>query len=144
MFVQLSKEFLGHPPGKRIDVAEEHGQLLIQRGIAEPLADDPLAPLVARTTEQVSRRLSEGINTALKQFADAQSQSQRLSRPLIFGDGPGGDPKKSFGDWLLHVARNDEPYLEKTYGTVRTKTAMAEASGSISTASSNFKSSGIL
>jgi HK97 family phage major capsid protein len=132
VFVQLTKDFLGHPPGKRIDVADEHGQLLIQRGIAEPLADDPLAPLVARTTEQITRRLSEGVNTALRQFADAQSQSRRVAQPLIFGDGasPSQDPKKSFGDWLLHVARNDEPYLEKTYGTVRTKAAMAEGSGS--------------
>ncbi len=129
MFVQLTKEFLGNPPGKRIDVSPEHGRLLIQRGIAEEVADDALAPLVSRTVEQMTARLSEGINQALAQFADAQSQSRRVARPLIFGNGPAGDVHKSFGDWLLHVARNDEPYLEKHYGTVRTKAAMAEGSG---------------
>ncbi len=119
MFVQLTKEFLGNPPGKRIDVAPEHGQLLIQKGIAEAVADDPLAPAIRQAVEQMSARLSEGINTALAQFADAQGQSRRVGRPVLFGDGPAGDPKKCFGDWLLHVARNDEGYLEKTYGTVR-------------------------
>jgi len=129
VFVQLTKEFLGNPPGKRIDVSPEHAQVLIERGVANAIADDPLAPLVGRTVEQLSARLSEGINTALTQFADAQSQSRRAGRPVLFGDGPGADPRRSFGDWLLHVARNDEGYLEKTYGTVRTKAALNESSG---------------
>jgi HK97 family phage major capsid protein len=124
MFVQLRKEFLGNPPGKRIDVADEHGQLLVQRGVAELLTDDPIGPLVNRTVEQVTARLSEGVNAALKQFA---AQSPRPS-PL-FADAAPAHPRKSFGDWLFHVARNDEPYLEKTYGTVRTKAALAENSG---------------
>jgi HK97 family phage major capsid protein len=129
VFVQLTKEFLGNAPGKRIDVSPEHGRLLVQRGIAEEVADDPLGPLVSRTVEQMTARLSEGVNQALTQFADAQSQSRRVSRPLIFGNGPAGDVRKTFGDWLLHVARNDEAYLEKHYGTVRTKSAMAEGGG---------------
>lgn len=129
MFVQLRKEFLGNAPGKRIDVSPEHGRLLVERGIAEAVADDPVGPLVTRTVEQLTARLSEGINQALTQFADAQGQSRRAGRPQIFGDGPAGDVRKCFGDWLLHVARNDEPYLEKQYGTVRTKAAMGESSG---------------
>src|SRR5262249_3690253 len=36
---------------------------------------------------------------------------------------------KSSGNWLLQFAHNGEPYLEKPYGTVRTKAAMAEGSG---------------
>jgi HK97 family phage major capsid protein len=128
VFVQLTKDFLGHAPGQRIDVAEEHGQLLIQRGLAVPIADDPLAPLVGRATEQLTQRLAEGVNVALRQFADAQSQSRRVARPILFGEGD-GNPKKSFGDWLLHVARNDAAYLDKVYGTVRTKAALNEASG---------------
>ncbi len=130
MFVQLTKDFLGHPPGQRIDVADDQAQLLIQRGIAAPVADDPLAPLVGRATEQLTQRLTESINVALRQFADAQSQSRRVARPILFGSDGDGNPKKSFGDWLLHVARNDEGYLEKVYGTFRTKTAMAESGGS--------------
>src|SRR5262249_50888120 len=116
VFVQLTKDFLGHPPGQRIDVAEEQAQLLTQRGIVSAVADDPLAPLVGRATEQLTQRLAESINVALRQFADAQGQSRRVSRPVLFGNDRNGDgnPKKSFGDWLLHVARNDEGYLEKT------------------------------
>lgn len=128
MFVQLRQEFLGNAPGQRIDVSPEHGQLLIQRGIAEAVGDDPLAPLVSKAVEQMTARLSEGINGALQQFAEAQGQARRNAQPVLFGAG-GGDPHKCFGDWLVHVARNDAAYLEKHYGTVRTKAALAEASG---------------
>ncbi len=45
------------------------------------------------------------INTALKQFQDAQSQARRHAVPAIFGQGGEGDPKgKTFGDWLVNVA----------------------------------------
>src|SRR5204862_7201243 len=44
-----------------------------------------------------------------------------------------GDPKKSFGDWCLGVARNDRHYLEKHYGSHfrewQTKAALGESSG---------------
>jgi HK97 family phage major capsid protein len=125
MFVQLRKEFLGNPPGKRIDVTDEHGQLLVQRGIADPLTEDPVAPLVNRTVEQMTARMSEGVNAALKQFAASRDRNA----PALFGGDVPANPRKSFGDWLLHVARNDEPYLEKVYQTIRTKAAMAEGSG---------------
>jgi HK97 family phage major capsid protein len=125
MFVQLRKEFLGNPPGKRIDVTEEHGQLLVQRGIADPLTEDPVAPLVNRTVEQMTARMSEGVNAALKQFAASRDRNA----PALFGGDVPANPRKSFGDWLLHVARNDEPYLEKVYQTIRTKAALAEGSG---------------
>jgi HK97 family phage major capsid protein len=53
--------------------------------------------------------------------------------PAIFGPGGDGDPRKSFGDWALAVARNDRGYLEKHYGSRfnewQTKAALAEASG---------------
>jgi HK97 family phage major capsid protein len=53
--------------------------------------------------------------------------------PILFGEGGEGDPKKSFGDWCLAVARNDRAYLERHYGSAftewTTKAALAEASG---------------
>ena len=51
-----------------------------------------------------------------------------------------GDVRRCFGDWLLHVARNDEPYLEKHYGTIRTKGPMAEGSGT----AGGFSRNGVL
>jgi hypothetical protein len=45
------------------------------------------------------------INTALKQFQDAQSQARKHAIPAIFGPGGEGDPRgRSFGDWLTQVA----------------------------------------
>jgi hypothetical protein len=120
VFAQLTKDFLGNPPGKRIDVSDEHGKVLIQQGIAEAIQDDPIGPLVAKTMEQAMGRLSDGINAAvnaaLKQFADAQSKSRKNGNPILFGENGEGDHKKNFGDFCLALARDDRKYLEKHYG----------------------------
>jgi HK97 family phage major capsid protein len=137
MFVQLKKAFLGRQPGERIDVSEADARHLTEQDIAEPLRDDPLGPVVARSVEQMTARLTQSLDAiithTLKQFADAQSQARKHSVPALFGDGKDGDPRKSFGDWCLAVARNDSKYLEKHYGSSfvawQTKAALAEASG---------------
>lgn len=135
MFVQLLQEWQGKPAGEQLDVPDEYAPLLVEQKVAQPCAD-PTGSIVARAVEQAAGKLTQNldgiINMALKQFADAQSQARRHAAPAIFGvDGSqnGRDPRRNFGDWLLHVARQDDGYLEKTYGSVRTKTAMAEASG---------------
>ena len=46
-----------------------------------------------------------------------RAQARRHAVPAIFGSGGDGDPRKSFGDWCLAVARNDRSYLEKHYGS---------------------------
>jgi HK97 family phage major capsid protein len=137
MFIKLHKEFMGNPPGKQMHVSDAQARLLVQQGIAEAVTDDPVAPLIAQSIDQVTNRLTQSldsiITTALKQFQDAQSQARKNSGPLIFGgDGAstlGHNPKHCFGDWLLHVARQDDSYLEKEYRSYRTKSSLAENSG---------------
>src|SRR5437763_2628217 len=135
MFVMLTKDWKGRPAGEKIDVPDEFASLLVGQQIAQP-CDDPTPGLVARAVEQAAGKLTQSldgaVNAALKQLAEAQTQARRHAVPAIFGtDGAalGRDPKKNFGDWLLHVARQDDGYLEKAYGSLRTKAAMAEASG---------------
>ena len=137
MFVQLIKEFLGNPPGKQIHVADEHGRQLVKQGVAQPVEGDPLAPIVDRSVEQMTDRLTRSLdgvlNEALVKFQDAQAQARRTAIPALFGapadsaQGQGYNPKHCFGDWLVHVLRHDDAYLEKEYYT--TKSALAEASG---------------
>lgn len=135
MFVQLLKDWKGKSAGERLDVPEEFASLLLEQKVAQP-CEDPTPALVARAAEQAASRLAQNLDGAitrvLAQFADAQTQSRRHAVPAIFGDGarPGDhDPRKTFGDWLLHVARQDDGYLEKAYGSVRSKAAMTESSG---------------
>jgi hypothetical protein len=81
-------------------------------------------------------QLSDGVADCLP-AAPGWEQSRRSRRggaPIIFGEAGEGEHKgKSFGDWLLGVARGDRGYLEKHYGSKFTegsqKAAMAEASG---------------
>jgi HK97 family phage major capsid protein len=137
VFVQLTKDFLGNPPGKQIHVADDHGRLLVQQGVAQFVDGDPLAPFVNRSVEQMTQRLTQSLdgvlNQALTKFQDAQAQARRTAIPAIFGAnadsaaGQGYNPKHCFGDWLVHVLRHDDTYLEKEYYT--TKAALAENSG---------------
>jgi HK97 family phage major capsid protein len=110
MFVQLLKEFLGRKPGERIDVSDSDAHALFAQGLAAPVSDDPITPAVQKAMEQAFAGFQKGldavIQSALSQFQDAQSQSRRLAIPALFGPGGQGDPHgKSFGDWLVAVAR---------------------------------------
>lgn len=137
MFVELTKPLLGKPAGERLHVGPEEGQQLVATGAARAVTDDPLTPLIARGLEGAlagfTRGLDSVITKTLEQFAAAQEQARRHAVPALFGPGGEGDPKKSFGDFCLAVARNDRHYLEKHYGSTfnawTTKAALGESSG---------------
>jgi HK97 family phage major capsid protein len=102
------------------------------------VTDDPIEAAINAGMQRAMEGFGKGLDTvisqALKQFADAQTRSRKNGAPLIFGEDGQGDPRgKTFGDWLLGVARNDRAYLEKHYGSVfnewQTKAALAESSG---------------
>ncbi len=137
MFVELLKPFLGKPAGERLHAGAEEGQQLVAAGVARAVTDDPLTPLINRGIESalsgLGRGLDAAVGQALQRFADAQAVARKHGVPAIFGPGSGGDPRKTFGDYLLAVARNDRGYLEKHYGSVfnawQTKAALGESSG---------------
>jgi hypothetical protein len=67
----------------------------------------------------------------LKQFADAQTQARRHAVPAIFGPGQGGDPdSKTFGDWLLTIARAGARNLNAA-GLAQPRLDTVESSGVI-------------
>jgi HK97 family phage major capsid protein len=134
MFVELTKEYMGNGVGKRIDVGAADAEHLVKQGYAKPVTDDPVNPIIENALQKAlgsfTTRLDETINLALKQFQDAQAQSKRVGNAILFGNDVGNhNPKHCFGDWLIHVARQDDAYLEKEYKSYRAKAALAEASG---------------
>jgi HK97 family phage major capsid protein len=137
MWIELLKDYLGKKTGERLSLTDPDAAPLIQAGIAKAVSDDPLAPIIAKGVENALTGFTKGLDAiiaaTLKKFADAQSQSEKIKRAVIFGEGQQGDSKKSFGDWLLGVARNDRNYLEKHYGSTfnqwSQKAAMGEAAG---------------
>ena len=118
MFVQLNREYLGKPPGERIDVGDADARRLIEQGVAVAVENDPLAPMVTRAFDSALGRFSEAltrtIDQTLQQAADAQRRSRRNAAPLLFGEGGTGDVRRNFGDWLLCVRRNDHKTLADT------------------------------
>jgi HK97 family phage major capsid protein len=138
MFVQLLKDFLRKKAGERLSVDDAEGQALIAAGVAAPVTDDPLNDLVSREMsgflDRFTKSMDAVITAALHKFADAQKMARKHGAPILFGEAGDGDPRgKSFGDWLLGVARNDRTYLEKHYGSRfnewSQKAALGEASG---------------
>jgi HK97 family phage major capsid protein len=105
--------------------------------LAVPVTDDLITPAVSKALESAFTKFTQSlggiVNASLKAFAHAQGQAKKHSVPLIFGEGNTSDPKKSFGDFCLAVARKDSGYLEKHYGSTlipyQAKAALAEASG---------------
>lgn len=117
MFVQLTREFLGKPPGERIDVSDADAKHLLEQGVAQTVADDPIGPAVNRAFETALGKFTGAVDNALKQLADAQTRSRRHAVPLVFGPNGDGDPQRTFGDWLLCVRRNDQKTLLDRYGS---------------------------
>ena len=139
MFIQLKKSFQGQLPGARIDVAEADAKTLLDAGVAEAVQGDPLAPLLQKSMEGMLSNLTDSLNksidAALKQFASAQGKSRKNAIPAIFGESGEGDPKKTFGNFLLAVRNRDAKALEEMgakfcdWDTAEKKTAMSTQTG---------------
>lgn len=134
MLLVLKAPLLGHPAGERVEMDDQAAKALIASGQAAELdpndvANQLAAKAMGAATDKIAASIDAVVNQALKQFADAQTLSHKGAAAKIFGEQGQGNPKSTFGDWLLHVAKNDEAYLEKTYGSTRQKAAMAESSG---------------
>ncbi len=117
MFVQLTRELLGKKAGERIDLADPDAAALLQSGAATPVGDDALAPAVTRAFEQalggIGGCVQSAVESALKDFAAASTRSRKNAVPAIFGPGGEGDPKRTFGRFLLAVRNHDGKALEE-------------------------------
>ena len=83
--------------------------------------------VVTAEAEKAIRQATEtAVNRALAAFGDARSQARRFHGEAL---GKDVDPSHCFADFLMRVQANDDRGLEKTYGSVRTKAAMAESTG---------------
>jgi HK97 family phage major capsid protein len=139
VFIELKKEYLGNPAGKRIDVAEPDAQHLISQGTAAAVVDDPIAPLLARSVDtllaNLTRTLNSTLDAALAEFAQAQTRSRRHAAPILFGAGSHGEPKRTFGQFLLAVRNHDHRALEEMgsrwceWETAGQKTALSTQTG---------------
>jgi HK97 family phage major capsid protein len=122
MWVVLKFDWRGKKAGEKIELADEHAQILLDAGTAAKADGDPLADAVAgaagKAAEKFTAMFDDIAAKFLKDFADAAGKSRKNAVPAIFGPGNAGDPKKSFGDWLLCVARGDRKTLEERYGSV--------------------------
>src|SRR5262245_2349152 len=111
MYVQLTKDFLGRKAGERLELAEaDAAGLLASAAVA---AEDALAPLVGRALDGISGSVQAAVDQALKQFAQAQTLSRKNVAPRVFGEGGGGDPKQTFGRFLLAVRHGDRKALDE-------------------------------
>ena len=117
MFVQLTRDYLGRKAGERLDLSESDAAAFIARGAAEPVRDDVLSPLIQRSIDSALAGIAGGLQStfdaALRDFSQAQTKSRKGAAPALFGEGRGGDPKQTFGRFLLAVRHNDRKALDE-------------------------------
>src|SRR5262249_4304977 len=139
MFVQLTKDFLGHKAGERIELAEGDAAGLISSGTAATVADDVITPLITQALDRalggVTGQIQSAVDAALKEFSNAQTLSRKNQVPRIFGEGNPGDTQKSFGRFLLAIQQKNPRVLEEMgsrfveWDNVSQKTAMSTQTG---------------
>lgn len=116
MFIELVKDALGQKPGYRFDTDDALANSLIEKGVAKRCEADPLAPAIAKSLETLvdgmNRALDAKVDSFLKEFATTLTKSRKNAVPAIFGNG-NGDPKKTFGRFLIAVRTGDAKTLEE-------------------------------
>src|SRR5262249_54466007 len=104
MFVQLTKDYFGQKAGARVDVDEPVARSLLEQGAAEAVHGARPGPVVARSRESLLTGLTSSLNATidatLREFAAARTRSRKTAVPAIFGEGHGGDPRRTFGNFL--------------------------------------------
>lgn len=131
MFVQLTRDFLGRPAGERIDVGPSDAEYLLRQGVAEPVSDDALAPLLTRA-------VSEGIGGAVEQALARRTRERVKEGPVpLYGLGDkGDDPRcgfRHFGEFALAVKEACQPGKkpdERLLLLTRAASGLGEATGS--------------
>ncbi len=118
MFVSLKTQWLGHPAGEKIELADDEAKLLISKGVAEEIpANDAVNKLVSQTFEAAAKaageQLQKAVESALQEFAKAQSLSRKGRELRLFGGGEPADTQKTFGHFLLAVRLGDQKALEE-------------------------------
>ena len=139
MFVQLTRDYLGRKAGERLDLSDPDAAALVARGTAEPVRDDVLSPLIQRSLDAalagIAGNLQSGFDAALRDFSQAQTKSRKTAAPALFGEGRDGDPKHTFGRFLLAVRHNDRKALDEMgssfveWDDVTRKAAMSTQTG---------------
>src|SRR3954453_18063125 len=138
MFVQLTRDYLGRKAGERIDLADADAQALLDAGTAAAVAGAPLEAIVQRALEQALAGVGGGVESAveaaLKRFAQAPTLARKNQMPPLFGEGGDGDPRRTFGRFLLAVRSGDRRTLDEMGSRfvewdATEKTAMSTQSG---------------
>lgn len=124
MFIELLTSHFDKPAGERLQLADSDAHDLIARGIARPLADDPIGPLVTRALEDALPRVLNQITKA---------------RPAPFaglGDSAHDDPRagfRNFGDFALAVknaCQHGTRIDDRLHLVTRAASGLGEAFGS--------------
>src|SRR5262245_6300803 len=106
MFVELVQEYHGKPAGERIHVADADAERLVQEGVAQSIAGDPIAPLVTRALQP---GLDSAVDRAVQQ---ALRKHGAAARPPFAGAAAADDPRagfKNFGEFALAVKDACQP-----------------------------------
>jgi HK97 family phage major capsid protein len=117
MWIELLTDLLGQKAGARIDVCDADARLLIDAKKAQAVNNDPIVEAVQKSMAEalgkITGSISGAVDAAMKDFGSSLAKSRRNAVPAIFGENGHGDPKKTFGAFLLAIQQKNVKALEE-------------------------------
>jgi hypothetical protein len=87
MWVVLTKEWRGKPAGEKLQLADDHAQILIDSGTATKADGDPLAGAIEAAARKAGEKFAAAFNAMaekyLKEFAAAASEFGKLAQAIM-------------------------------------------------------------
>jgi HK97 family phage major capsid protein len=117
MWIELLTDLLGQKAGARIDVCDADARLLIDAKKAQDVANDPIVEAVTKSMAEallkITGSISGAVDAAMKDFGNTLAKSRKNAVPAIFGENGNGEPKKTFGAFLLAIQHKNVKALEE-------------------------------
>jgi HK97 family phage major capsid protein len=113
MFVQLTRDVMGRKAGDRLTLPDETAAPLLHEGSAVALPEDLSVDPLEQVAAGIVGSVQNAVEKSLEQFAQAQTLSRKNAIPKIFGPAGSGDPRRTFGRFLLAVRHSDRRTLEE-------------------------------
>jgi len=126
------KAYVNFPAGSTVDILDDViAKQLQDTGYAKPADVDPVDAAIQLSVDTLTSRIDAALKRTLDQLAHAQTKSRKNGIPEIFGPGNNGDPKKTFGSFLIALISNDKKTLDALGAEWEpwTKVALAESTG---------------
>jgi HK97 family phage major capsid protein len=132
MKIVFIKPYMNHAAGAIVEIIDEViAKSIIDHGYAKAAETDPIDAAIGLSVEALTSRIDAALKKTLDQLTTAQQKSRKNGIPEIFGPNGKGDPKRTFGNFLIALRTGDKKTLDNLGSEWEpwTKVALGENQG---------------